>query len=299
MTSLTLGTYTPSFLVELARREGRFDAADLSVFEAQVTSSPQQFRSLSAGEYDAVFTNPDNVLAYQFIPTNPLGELMSLRILAGIDRGLGLGLYRRHGVDPEERRVRLGVDVAASGFALIAFEIMAREGFDLAEVQVDNLGATPLRAEALIEGLCDYTILNAGNEQRALSHDATLVAPVESIGPYLGTLLATRADLDEERAAAVERLRDVLAAVVASVLAGERDEEVLDAVARRLRLDEAAAARHLEVIKDPRRGLVWDLGVDRESIATVVGLRERHLPDPAVARILDELESFIDPAALR
>jgi hypothetical protein len=297
--SLTLGTYTPSFLVELARREGRFAEAGLNVFEAQVTSSPQQFRSLAAGEYDAVFTNPDNVVAYQFVATNPLEQLLGLRVLGGVDRGLGLGLYRRAGVDPQNRRVRLGVDVAASGFALIAFEVMTREGFDLAELQIDNLGATPLRAEALIEGICDYTILNAGNEQRALAHDATLVAPVESIGPYVGTLLATRAELNDELAGAVEALRDVMREVITSVLAGERDDEVLDAVSRRLRLDTASAQRHLDVIKDPHRGLVADLGVDRSAIATVVGLRQRYLPDPAVDQVLDSLESFIDADALR
>ena len=298
-TNLTIGTYTPSFLIELARREGDLARAGINLFEAQVSSSPPQFRSLREGEYDVIFTNPDNVVAYQFVEDNPLGQRMELRVLAGIDRGLGLGLYRGAQVDPAAREVCLGVDVATSGFALIAYEIMAREGFDLSRVTVTGLGATPLRADALVEGRCDYTVINAGNEQRPRAHGCTLVASVESIGPYLGTVLATRADLASESAAAVEGLRDALARVVAEVLAGERDQEVVAAVTSRLGIDEGGARSHLEVIKDPVRGLVADLGVDRASIATVVGLRQRYLPDGGVDHVLEALESFVDAAALR
>ncbi len=298
-TNLTIGTYTPSFLIELARREGRLADAGINLFEAQVSSSPQQFRSLRDGEYDVIFTNPDNVVAYQFVDDNPLGERMALRVLAGIDRGLGLGLYRGAHVDPGALEVRLGVDVATSGFAFIAYEILAREGFDLSRVSVTSLGATPLRADALVEGRCDYTVINAGNEQRPRAHGCTLVASVESIGPYLGTVLATRADLDADVAAAVERLRDVLEGVVTEVLAGGRDHDVVQAVTSRLGIDEGGARSHLEVIKDPVRGLVAGLGVDRASIATVVGLRRRHLPSDGVDHVLDVLDSFIDAAALR
>src|ERR1019366_928115 len=113
---LTVGTFTPSFLIALGRRDGRFAEAGLSVTEESVTSSPQQFRSLAQGDYDVVFTNTDNIIAYQFLLDNPLKELLSLRVFAGIDRGLGLGLYRGAHVDRAVRSGRLGVDVAISGF---------------------------------------------------------------------------------------------------------------------------------------------------------------------------------------
>jgi ABC-type nitrate/sulfonate/bicarbonate transport system substrate-binding protein len=96
---LTVGTFTPSFLIALARSDGRFAEAGLNVVEESVTSSPQQFRSLSQGDYDVVFTNPDNVIAYQILLDNPLRELLSLRVFAGIavvQELLGLDEYQSH-----------------------------------------------------------------------------------------------------------------------------------------------------------------------------------------------------------
>ena len=295
---LTLGTFTPSFLIDLARRRGYLTAAGLDIFEAQVVSSPQQFASLHDGEYDAIFTNPDNVLAYRYVENNPLGEILDVRVLAGIDHGLGLALFRGPDVDPARRDVRLGVDVATSGFALIGYELLEREGFDLAQVEVVGHGATPIRTDALIEGRCDYCVVNAGHEQRALAHGCVEVARVETIGPYLGTVLASLSR-DPETTLALGRLRDVVVNTAAEVLAGDLDEAVVAAVVARVGLSEAGARRHLGVIRDPERGLVSGGLVDRASLATVVALRERHLPDPALAGVLAHLEDFIDPRALR
>lgn len=295
---LTVGTFTPSFLIALARRDGRFADADLDVIEASVTSSPQQFRSLSQGDYDVVFTNTDNVIAYQFLLDNPLKELLSLRVFAGIDRGLGLGLYRGARVDPATRAGRLGVDVAISGFAFVAYEILARQGFSLDEMTIENLGATPRRAQALIEGTCDYTILNAGNEFRAVKEGCVLVEPVTAIGPYLGTVLAAMRTDDGEAVAAQNRFRNVLDATIMSVLSGFRDADVLAAVQALLALNDDDARLHLRAIKDLSTGLVPGVGVDVASLTTVLSLRKRHRPSEELNQVLGVLDTFIDADVL-
>ena len=295
---ITVGTFTPSFLIALARSDGRFAEAGLHVIEEPVTSSPQQFRSLAAGEYDVVFTNPDNVIAYQFVHDNPLGELLSLRIFAGIDRGLGLGLYRGAHVDPSTRPVHLGVDVATSGFAFVAYEVLARQGISPEETTTTNLGATPRRADALIEGSCDYTILNAGNELRAAARGCALVEPVTAIGPYLGTVLAAMRTEDGAALAAQDRFRAVLEDTIMSVLSGFRDADVLAAVQELLGLDDDSARRHLWSIKDLSTGLVPGVKVDVASITTVVALRKRHRPTPELSAVLETLGTFIDDDVL-
>ena len=70
---LRIGTFTPSLLIDLARSTGRLDRADLEVTEIPVPSSPAQFRSLEAGEFDVVMTSPDNVLAYRYLRVNHSG----------------------------------------------------------------------------------------------------------------------------------------------------------------------------------------------------------------------------------
>jgi ABC-type nitrate/sulfonate/bicarbonate transport system substrate-binding protein len=296
--ALTVGTFTPSFLIEVARRDGRFAEAGLDVSEVAVTSSPQQFRSLAQGDYDLVFTNPDNVIAYQFLTDNPLQERLALRVFAGIDRGLGLGLYRGPQVGPDVFAGRLGVDVATSGFAFVAYEILTRRGVEVSDIAIETLGATPRRVRALVEGECDYTILNAGNELRALALGCSLVAQVQEVGPYLGTVLAAMCTEDTERIATQNRFRDVMADTVASVASGSRDDDVAEVVGVLLGLDEAAARQHVRCITNPSTGVVPGVKVDRASIATVVSLRARHRATRELDRVLTSLDTFIDDDVL-
>ena len=79
----------------------------LVVEEVPVASSPGQFRSLLDGELDVALTSPDNVLAYRFSPTNPLGRLLDAGSSAGSTAACGLALYGRPGVtSPEQLRAR-------------------------------------------------------------------------------------------------------------------------------------------------------------------------------------------------
>lgn len=295
---LTVGTFTPSFLIALARSDGRFAEAGLDVVEEAVSSSPQQFRSLSEGAYDVVFTNTDNIIAYHFLPDNPLKTLLPLRIFAGIDRGLGLGLYRGAHVDPAVRTGTLGVDVATSGFAFVAYEILSRQGFDLREMSIENLGATPRRAQALIEGSCDYTILNAGNELRAAARGCALIEPVTAIGPYLGTVLAAMRTDDQVLVSAQNRFRQVLDETITSVLSGVRDADVIAVVQDLLGLDADDAGQHLRAIKDLSTGLVPGVRVDTASIATVLELRSHHQPSDELSTVLSALDTFVDADVL-
>lgn len=296
--NLAVGTFTPSFLIALARSDGRFAEAGLNVTEEAVTSSPQQFRSLQEGNYDVVFTNTDNIIAYQFLRDNPLKTLLTLRVFAGIDRGLGLGLFRGPQVDAELRHGKLGVDVATSGFAFVAYEILFRQGFVLEEMEIENLGATPRRARALVEGACEYTILNAGNELRVQTQGCSLIEPVTAIGSYLGTVLAALRTNDKEKVLVQNRFRQVLDDTTQSILSGERDAEILGIVQELLDIDVGEARQHLRAIHDPLTGLVPGVGVDVASIATVLDLRSRHRPSDELSNVLDQLDSFIDRDAL-
>ncbi|GMA87020.1 hypothetical protein GCM10025868_22700 [Angustibacter aerolatus] len=107
-------------------------------------------------------------MAYRFDPANPLGERADVRIVTAIDRGLGLALHLRPGLDPsdpESLRGRVfGVDVATSGFAFGMYEPARDAGLEPGSYEVVALGSTPRRLEALLEGRCDATMLNAGNE---------------------------------------------------------------------------------------------------------------------------------------
>jgi ABC-type nitrate/sulfonate/bicarbonate transport system substrate-binding protein len=82
---LHVGTFTRSILIALATEDGSLTRARITLRESSVTSSPAQFESLESGEFDLVFTSPDNVLAYRFLTKNPLGRNLPVEILSAID----------------------------------------------------------------------------------------------------------------------------------------------------------------------------------------------------------------------
>jgi ABC-type nitrate/sulfonate/bicarbonate transport system substrate-binding protein len=296
---LRVGTFTPSLLIHVARGDGSFRRVGLEVEESSVTSSPAQFLSLEAGELDLALTSPDNVLAYRFLSQNPLGRSLPVEILCAVDRGLGLSLVLGP-MAPSVEDVRgavVGVDVAQSGFAFIAYELLDRAGLAPGAYRVEALGSTPRRTSALIDGECAATVLNAGNELRAEGNRCTIVSEVTQIGPYLGTVVAALASNDSRVDETRRRFTDTLLETALAVVERRRDSQVVEAATSLLDLDEAQARTHLERMTSRATGLVPDGYVDLASMATLVGLRRRYLPTTELDSILDSLGDVVNRRA--
>jgi ABC-type nitrate/sulfonate/bicarbonate transport system substrate-binding protein len=275
---VVVGTFTPSVVLDLAASTGLLRAADLDVTEEPVSSSPGQFRSLLSGELDVALTSPDNVLAYRFSPSNPLGELLDGRIIGAIDRGMGLGLYGRPGLTAEGLHgATLGVDVPASGFALALYALADFLGVTRDSYELATLGSTPKRLEAMLTGQCDATMLNAGNELMAEAAGCVRLAGVsDRFAPYLGTVVAVVGDA---RLDVARRLTTAMTETCAEIMAGALDAEAAESAQRRLGLDADLADRYVERLRDPDDGLVADGVVDRASLETLIRLRTAWLPE--------------------
>ena len=275
-TSLTLGSFTPSVLLRVARSTGALADAGLEVTETPVPSSPGQFSALLDGSLDAVLTSPDNVLAYRYSPTNPLGRTADARIVSAVDRGLGLALYAA--AEPAQLRGGMfGVDVPGSGFAFAMYALAESVGLGRDDYEVSVLGSTPKRLQALLRGECVATMLNAGNELHAEAAGYRELAAVSrTCAPYLGTVLAVVGDAQLEPAG---RLAAALARTAADVVAGRLDQPTAAEAADALGLPAPLAERYLARLKDPAEGLVPDGAVDPAAIRTVVDLRRRYRPE--------------------
>jgi ABC-type nitrate/sulfonate/bicarbonate transport system substrate-binding protein len=298
---LHVGTFTRSILIQLALRDGSLTRAGIDLRESSVTSSPSQFESLESGEFDLVFTSPDNVLAYRYLTKNPLGRNLPVKILSAIDRGLGLSLCLGPTIDSieEVRDNIVGVDVPQSGFAFIAYELLVRAGLHPGDYVIEALGSTPKRARALIAGDGAATILNAGNELRAAGAGCTIVKSVSDIGPYLGTVIAALSSSDPTINEARRRFVDVMLSTATSVVEGSRESDVARAAMSLLDLNEDEAHAHYRCLIDPPRGLIPDGIVDPSSIATLVELRRQFAPTLELESIIDSLDDFVDARSLR
>lgn len=279
MPRIVVGSFTPSVLLDVAGRTGRLDRRGLEVSEVPVTSSPAQFRSLLDGELDVALTSPDNVLAYRFDPRNPLGALADVRIVAAIDRGMGLGLYGRPGTTAEDLvGASVGVDVPTSGFALALYALAESLGVQREDYELVPLGSTPRRLEALLAGDCTATMLNAGNELIAEKHGCVrLASGTQLLSPYLGTVVAVAGTARTE---AAQLLSDALLETAREIVRGGLDVEVEASAVSRLDLDDDLARRYVARLRDPQDGLIADGVVDREALETLVRLRTTYLPSP-------------------
>lgn len=289
-TSVVVGSFTPSVLLAVARRTGRLAEQGLEVEERPVSSSPAQFRSLLDGELDVAFTSPDNVLAYRFDPANPLGTLADVRIVATVDRGMGLGLYGRPGLPSLDGGLVCGVDVATSGFALAMYALTESLGLSRERLEIVALGSTPNRLRALTAGECDVTMLNAGNELLAEAEGCERLASVADVcGRYVGTVLAVHG---ETHLATAQRLAAALAAAAEDIRSGSAAGLAADEAAALLGLTGALAQRYVDRLRTDDEGLIAEPGVDRRGLQTVVGLRRRFLPRVVDGR--DVLEGALD-----
>jgi ABC-type nitrate/sulfonate/bicarbonate transport system substrate-binding protein len=274
---LVAGTFSPSVLLDVARSTGRLADAGLEVVEEPVASSPGQFRSLVDGGIDVAFTSPDNVLAYRFSSRNPLGGVLDVGIVNGVDRGLGLALYARPGFDGPLRGARVGVDVPVSGFALAMYALTESLGVPRGEYELLALGSTPRRLTALLAGECDATMLNAGNELVAEESGCVRLASVADVcAPYLGTVTAVAGT---GRLAEARALGSALAATIADVRAGAVDDVAVAQAVDRLDLSPEVARRYVDRLRDEREGLLPDAAVDPAALETVAALRRRFLPE--------------------
>jgi ABC-type nitrate/sulfonate/bicarbonate transport system substrate-binding protein len=299
--TLHVGTFTRSILIDLARNDGALQRAGLNVRESSVTSSPAQFRSLELGEFDLVFTSPDNVLAYRFLSQNPLQRKLPVTMLSAIDRGLGLSLCLGPSIasTAELRGGIVGVDVPQSGFAFVAYELLDRAGLAPGDYRVEALGSTPRRTSALIAGECAATVLNAGNELRAQGAGCTVVSRASDIGPYLGTVLAA---LETEEPAVAEtrrRFTQVMLETAGQIVEGRREQDVVKAAMVLLELSEDEATAHHTCLMSPTIGLTTDGVVDDASIATLVELRRKFAPTPELDAVMDSLSLVVDRRARR
>jgi ABC-type nitrate/sulfonate/bicarbonate transport system substrate-binding protein len=276
-TRVRLGYFSRSVVLRIARDRGYFADAGLEIVDEPVPSSPAQFRSLLAGDFDLVLTSPDNVAAYRLSDRNPLGTTADVRMLLGIDRGMGLSIMSTPAIRTIDdiRGRTVAVDVPQSGFALAMFRVLEQHGLRRDDdFSVVSLGSTPGRADALIAGECDVTLLNAGHDVRAeLAGCRRLTRITDVLSPYIGTVLAATGPWLAGHLDVARRFADAWRRGTAAVLDPSSRDEVQRLLAEELHLDGEGPNLAYETLRSERDGLIPDLTVDVPGLRTILETR--------------------------
>lgn len=272
--TLRLGIFSANVVADWAERHGVFADHGLAVEQIPVASSPAQFSSLLDGEYDAVLTSPDNVATYVLNEHNPLGRRLDLQILRAVDRGGRLSLVGAPGMEQltDLAGRRFAVDVPTSGFAFVGFALLRRAGLEAGrDYELVTAGATPRRRQLLADGAFEATLLNAGHEARAVRAGAHVLGVVSDVvRPYLGTVLATRTEVDTPALAALLAAWDD---AERAVLDPACRNDVLALLGEQPDTDPEIAAQMYATLLDPLHGICAGGVVDPAAFQAVLELR--------------------------
>jgi ABC-type nitrate/sulfonate/bicarbonate transport system substrate-binding protein len=282
-----LGYFTRSAVVQAGELNGHFAAQGLRLELQPAESSPGQFRTLAAGTCDLVLTSPDNVAAYRLTAVNPLQQQLDVRIVLAVDGGLGLSVVSRPEIGSMAglRGATVGVDVPQSGFALALYELLREHGLDREDCRLVSLGSTPKRAEALLSGQCDATLLNAGHDVAAVGRGFRRLARVtDHLRPYLGTVLAGHGPWLDGNSDLVCRFATAWLTATADVLDARPSPELDAMLAEVYALPPEAAQEMRQVLASADDGLVADGLVRWPALSSVLEVRRRYLAGDAIPR---------------
>lgn len=174
---------------------GFFAEQDLELTLTLTPNSRHMARALHSGTAAIALSSIDNVIAYASGQgEEPLGETADFFAFMGVDDGL-LSLMTQPGVEtPAQLRGNtLAVDALTTGYAFVLKEIMRRAGMSEGDVAYKAVGTGAERLQALKDGACAGTLLNAPLCLAAEGAGSVRLLSARSIlGPYQGIVGAAR-----------------------------------------------------------------------------------------------------------
>ncbi|HZZ92316.1 MAG TPA: ABC transporter substrate-binding protein [Usitatibacter sp.] len=264
----------------VGQEKGLFAAQGLDVKLTPTPSSAYLMQNLDAGKFDIAFAAIDNVIAYQEGQGEaPLAKPAEFFAFVGQQHG-GVRLYARPEIHAiaDLKGKSLAVDAATTGYAFVLRKLLQQGGLGAGDYKLERLGGTGQRAQALMEGKTDATIITSPLDVvPAAKGMRRLANVVDAIGPYQGTCGITRRSWARENTQAlVGFIRAYVDAMQWLADPAHRTEAV--AIYRRNlpQASEEAAGKAWDALMGEREGLQKDGRLDRAGIETVLALRSEY-----------------------
>jgi ABC-type nitrate/sulfonate/bicarbonate transport system substrate-binding protein len=280
----------------VGKEKGFFAAQDLDVNITPTPNSVFQMQNLATGKFQIAFSTIDNVIAYQEgqgeadLPSPP-----DFFAFMGAQYG-AVRLVAR----PEIKTIadlkgkKLAVDAATTGYAFVLRKILQVNGLKEGDYEIERLGGTGARAEALMQGKTDATILTSPLEILPESKGYVRLAnAVDVIGPYQAvSAVARRSWAKDNEPALTGFIRGYVQALEWLAAADHRAEAI--AIYRKYlpQASEEGAGKAWAVLLTGPEGFQKRGELSRPGIETVLRLRsefgrpQKTLDDPS--RYVDE-----------
>jgi ABC-type nitrate/sulfonate/bicarbonate transport system substrate-binding protein len=187
-TSVRISSFSVPTPLLAASEGGFFRAESLDVSIEKATSSTRQFDDLLAGDLHIIHTAADNVMKH----VQSGGT--EVCIVATLQLGLAMHLVVGREISTWEdlRGSVVGVDAADSGYAVVLYDLLARNGLPQGTYEVLAGGDTETRAAAVIEGATSACMLAHQPLREAIARGARVMTLGHDAYPwYPGLTIAT------------------------------------------------------------------------------------------------------------
>ena len=256
----------PNFAAE---ENGFFEKRGLAIETTFTKSSEQQRGGLANGEYDIAHSAVDNAVAMVDIA----GEDVS--IVVGLDHGFNKLMVQRDITSYEDLRGRIfAVDAIDTAFALVVYEILKRKGLKQGDYEVQSIGATRFRLDALKQNKADFAMLNLPfNLFAQRAGLKVLDDPTNVIGPYQSTAgFVKRAWAQNNRGALTQYLAAYIEGLRWSIDPKNRSAAI-ELITQRMEIDPDIAEQCYQQISDLKAGFAKDAKIDLAGMENVLALR--------------------------
>ena len=162
----------------IARNLGFFSAAGVEAADVMTPSSTAQRADLDSGRVDVAITSTDNLFAW-----NASGSDMVL--IGQIEKTTDQVLMTRPGLPSltGASQLRLAVDAAGNGFAILAYAMLRRIGFQVGSYEVVEVGGVRARYQALHDGQCDVSMLAPPLDEAGQARGMTPLIRTRDVDP--------------------------------------------------------------------------------------------------------------------
>lgn len=234
----------------VAVREGWFAREGIDIDFTRTPSSERQIRGMLAGEWDVAHTAVDNVFEYVDQENADL-----VLVLVG-EVGTDIRLIAREATDLAQLAgKRLGVDSPRSGYALMAYLILAKHGIDRSRYEVVQVGGSTERGKALAAGKVDFAMLGSPHDEEALAAGSRVLAESARYIPgYPALTVAVRRTWATVHRDLLTRYCRALLGAIRVAADPARRDATLAALAAELGTDLGSAARVYDRAARSREG---------------------------------------------
>ena len=262
--------------------------------EVKITPTPNsvfQMQNLAAGKFDIGFSTIDNVVAYdEGQGEAPLPEPADFFAFMGGQFG-AVRLVTQPDIKSiaDLKGKSLAVDAATTGYAFVLRKILQQGGLSESDYELERMGGTAARAEALMQGKTAGTILTSPLEIVPEARGYRRLAnAVDVIGPYQAVLgVARRSWAKSNEATLVAFIRGYVKSLDWLADPANRGEAV--AIYRKYlpQATDASAGKAWDVLLAGPEGFQKKGKLDRAGIETVLKLRsefgrpQKALTDPS------------------